>query len=278
LVQLPKAQPAISVHTDDTKLAARGEGSQPFFLLRAFHCIVYWVGLLWFASGLLILNGGALLLGWLPGIKWPEVWSYVIQKWLRLTFASFKLIGCMDVTWHGKLTEADLNKTILIGNHPTRLDALWLLAKLPNVRCVYKSSLKNSIFSDYAAQATGFIPNSAGRDGVRKASQKLTDGVALAIFPEGTRTEQLPLNPMQAGYVLIAKEAGADIQTLIVQCSSAILTKRVPLLRPPRMSIHYNIYVGRRFKVSRSDSSRDVHAEIEQYMREQISRAPSNLE
>ena len=250
----------------------------PFSLLRPFHCFVYWVGLLWFASGFIILNGAALLLGWLPGIKWPKVWSFIIQQWLRLTFNGFKLVGCMDVTWHGKLTESDIANTILICNHPTRLDALWLLAKFSNVRCVYKASLKNSIFSDYAARATGFIPNSTGRNAVRRASKELSEGISLAIFPEGTRTEQMPLNPLNAGYVLIAKDAEADIQTIIVQCNSAIMTKRVPLLKPPKMPIYYNIYIGKRFKVSIGDSSRNVNAEIQQYMYEQISNYPTILE
>ena len=54
---------------------------------------------------------------------------------------------------------------------------------------------------------------------VREAIRRLQDGAALVLFPEGSRSEDGELQPLQAGVGLIAKKAGVPVVPCIIDGS-----------------------------------------------------------
>ena len=77
---------------------------------------------------------------------------------------------------------------IVAANHPTMLDALVIVARLPRGVCIMKAELLRNIFLGTGARVARYIRNDAGRGMVRDAVAALKEGGQLVLFPEGTRT------------------------------------------------------------------------------------------
>lgn len=152
---------------------------------------------------------------------------------------------------------------ILAPNHPSLLDAVMLLARVPQAACVLKASLIDSVLFGAGARLAGYIRNDSPVDMVRRSVEELRAGGQLLLFPEGTRTTRAPLNPFKGALPLIARQAGAPVQTVFIETDSAFLGKGWPLTRRPELPLRYRVRLGRRF-----DPPEDLHAfvrELEQY-------------
>lgn len=139
---------------------------------------------------------------------------------------------------------------IVVANHPSLLDALMLVARLPRSACVMKASLMRNPFLGPGARLARYIRNDSALGMVRLAVADLRDGGQLVLFPEGTRTVRAPVNPFRPGFALIAKRADAPIQTVFIDTDSPYLGKGWPLWRLPRRPIVFTVRLGRRFAPS----------------------------
>lgn len=136
---------------------------------------------------------------------------------------------------------------IIAPNHPSLLDAVMVISRLPNVACVLKTELMNNIFLGAGARLSRYIRNIPVRRMVRQAVDDFECGSHLLLFPEGTRTTGRRLNPFKGSLGLIAQHAGVPVQTVLIETESPYLGKGWPLFRKPPLPIHYRIRLGRRF-------------------------------
>src|SRR5574344_1079610 len=97
---------------------------------------------------------------------------------------------------------------VVVANHPSLLDAVLILSRLPNAVCVMKARLLDNILFGAGARMAGYIANDAPLKLVLESRQALQEGAQLVIFPEGSRTGNFPLDPCQATAALIARRAG----------------------------------------------------------------------
>jgi 1-acyl-sn-glycerol-3-phosphate acyltransferase len=166
--------------------------------------------------------------------------------------------GCLDALRHER-------GLIFVANHPTMLDALLLVARLPRSACIMKADLMRNIFLGAGARLARYIRNDSARTMVRLAVEDLKAGGQLVIFPEGTRTVTPPLNAFRPGVTLIAKLAQAPIQTVFIDTDSPYLAKGWPLWRVPPLPIVFTLRLGRRFAPQQDSDA--LLAELEQYFR-----------
>ena len=136
---------------------------------------------------------------------------------------------------------------IIVANHPSLLDALLLVARLPRSACIMKASLLRNPFLGAGARLARYIRNDSARSMIRVAVDDLRHGGQLVVFPEGTRTTQTPINPFRPGVTLIAKLADAPIQTVFIDTDSPYLGKGWPLWRLPPIPIVFSVRMGERF-------------------------------
>jgi 1-acyl-sn-glycerol-3-phosphate acyltransferase len=136
---------------------------------------------------------------------------------------------------------------IVVANHPSMLDALMLVARLPRSACVMKASLAHNPFLGPGARLARYIRNDSALGMVRQAVSDLKSGGQLVLFPEGTRTERRPVNDFRPGFTLIAKLANAPIQTVFIDTDSPYLGKGWPLWRLPPLPIEFSVRLGQRF-------------------------------
>ena len=192
----------------------------------------------------------------------------VIAGAYRLFWAIASVTGMMRIDARCLDALRDERGLILAANHPTMLDALLLVARLPRSACIMKAGLMKNVFLGAGARLAHYIRNDSAHTMVRLAVHDLRRGGQLVIFPEGTRTVTPPLNPFCSGVTLIAKLAQAPIQTVFIDTDSPYLGKGWPLWRLPPLPIEFSVRLGRRFEPA--DDPAAQLREIEAYIAREL--------
>lgn len=163
---------------------------------------------------------------------------------------------------------------VLAPNHPSLIDAVFVLANDPNVTCVIKSSLMNNVLLGAGARLARYIPNDSPRRMIAGAVAEIRRGGVVLLFPEGTRTRRVPVNALKASVGIIAKHAGVPVQTIIIEQDCPVLCKGWPLFGRPTLPISYRLRLGRRF-----DPPEDVRTftvQLEQYFNAELAHSTQN--
>jgi len=163
---------------------------------------------------------------------------------------------------------------VLAPNHPSLIDAVFIIAYERKIACVTKSSLMNNVFLGAAPRLARYIRNEPPRHMIRSAVEELEYGNSVLLFPEGTRTVQAPINPVKASVAIIARHANVPVQTLIIEQSTAFLSKGWSPFKRPSLPITYRVRLGRRFEPPHD--VRVLTEEIERYFREELATSPQN--
>ncbi|MEO6322710.1 MAG: lysophospholipid acyltransferase family protein [Polaromonas sp.] len=160
---------------------------------------------------------------------------------------------------------------IIAPNHPSLLDALMILSRLPDAVCIMKADIVNSPFFGAGSRLVGYIRNTPLRIMVQLAVADLHQGSHLLLFPEGTRSTRFPVGPMQGTTGLISKHAGVPVQTVFIETNSGFLGKGWSVWRVPEMPVTYRIRLGKRFDPPQH-TARFV-SELEQYFQAELAHA-----
>ncbi|KXU36875.1 acyltransferase [Cephaloticoccus primus] len=133
---------------------------------------------------------------------------------------------------------------MIIANHPSLLDVVFLISLIPNANCIVKRGLYQNIFTCGPIRACGYIPNDASAEMLDKAAQVLRQGETLIIFPEGTRT---PLNEaprFHRGACAIALRGASHVTPVVIHMQPRSLAKGMPWYHIPHRRMHYRIEAG----------------------------------
>ena len=173
------------------------------------------------------------------------------------------------------LTELDALRgspaMIIAPNHPSLLDAVMILSRLPDAACIMKADIVNSVFFGSGSRLAGYIRNTPLRTMVQLAVADLHRGSHLLLFPEGTRTTRFPVGPLQGTTGLIAKKAGVPVQTVFIETNSGFLGKGWSVLWTPKMPVTYRIRLGKRFEPP--EQTAHFASELEQYFQSELAHA-----
>lgn len=163
---------------------------------------------------------------------------------------------------------------VLVPNHPSLIDALLILTRHPNISCVMKEELMRNIFLGAGSRLARYIPSGKPRQMIKECVEELARGGVVLLFPEGTRTTRVPLNPLTGSVGVISKHARVPVQMLIIETDSPYLSKGWTLFRVPSLPITYRVRLGRRF-----DPPANVAAfmkELEDEYLSELGGAPQN--
>ena len=188
-----------------------------------------------------------------------------------LHFLAFACACRIDLSELDRLRDA--GPLIVAANHPSLLDAVMIVSRLPNAVCVMKASLLDNVLFGAAARLAGYIRNNAPLEMILNAREELRRGAQIVIFPEGTRTTHFPVDPCQPTTGLISRRSGAPVQTLLIEFSTPYLGKSWPLFRRPVLPLSCRIRLGRRFAPPTDVPA--FTAELEAYFRAETGRNPA---
>ena len=133
---------------------------------------------------------------------------------------------------------------LVLANHPTLVDVVFLVSLIPDADCVVKGRLATNPFTRGPVKATGYIFNDNGAGLIEDCIASVRSGRNLVIFPEGTRTPRGELlGPLQRGAANIAVRGGLDITPVLVSCTPRTLGKGEKWYRVPSRRFHVRIEV-----------------------------------
>jgi len=238
-------------------------------LRAAYGYLVIYSGLLVFGLMCLVWSGvAALLCHLLPKAGGRLVGRRITSYGFRCYLWFLALTGAFRFDLRALDALREAGPLIIAPNHPSLLDAVMVLSRLPEVTCVMKAALIDNPIYGASARLAGYIRNDEFIGGVRQAVEDLRAGSQILLFPEGTRTTREPVNRLKGGADLVSKRSGAPIQTVLIETTSPFLSKGWPLHRIPPLPVCYRVRLGRRFMPK--DNLREMIAELEAYLASEL--------
>ncbi|WP_168381020.1 lysophospholipid acyltransferase family protein [Modicisalibacter radicis] len=205
------------------------------------------------ALGFILFGLCALIIGWLlaPPIRLAARDAPTarrrVRRLVRLACQGFigalRRLGVIEVRID-HIERLQTSGRLLLANHPSLIDALFLLASTPDANCIVKGQLADNPITRRAILAAGYITTREPRTVIGAARRTLAEGRPLLVFPEGTRS--LPGQPvrLQRGAASIALASGAWITPVRIRCTPATLTKGEAWYRVPPSRPYFHIEIG----------------------------------
>jgi 1-acyl-sn-glycerol-3-phosphate acyltransferase len=217
-------------------------------LRRLFQRVLFYVMLLHLAAMSLTWNLVCLVLySLLPRQQGLVIGRAAISSVYRGFWTCAQWLGLMRIDYTALDVLSHDAGLIIAANHPSMLDALLIIARVPRGVCIMRASLMRNPFLGAGARLARYIRNDPPRRMIRGCVANLKEGGQLVLFPEGTRTVRAPINRFRPGITLIAYLAQVPIQTVIIEADTPYLGKGWPIWRTPEFPMVIRMRLGQRF-------------------------------
>ncbi len=133
---------------------------------------------------------------------------------------------------------------VVVANHITLIDVIVLGIHLPDLTAIVKAAAGSNFFYSLVVKGV-FLVNDDPIRVMDEAKERLTEGVNLIVFPQGTRTPPTaPKRPLRRGAAQIALHAGAPILPVVISCDPPVLAKGQPWHDLAERTIVWTLKVG----------------------------------
>ena len=169
------------------------------------------------------------------------------QRVVHYTFYLFiglmHRIGVMTYEING-LEKLNRPGQLIIANHPTLIDIVFLISRIKQANCIVKESLWRNPFMRGPILNAGYISNGNPKKMIAECVEWLQSGGSMIIFPEGTRS--VPGKPcrFQRGAATIALQANKIVTPVTLSCYPSTLTKAEQWYQVPFQRFHLTMHVG----------------------------------
>jgi len=204
---------------------------------------VFGTGLTFFSIGL-----GGILIFPLLNIFIParQTRAVIARHLIRLMFRSFvafiHAFGVLRYDIIG-LERLERQGMLILANHPTLIDVLFLMAFVKRADCIVKNGLWRNPFTHGPIRAAGYIRNDDGTELIEKCIASVRSGSNLIIFPEGTRSPADGSIALKRGAANIAVRAGCNVTPVFIWCTPRFLGKGGKWWQVPPQSVSFSIEV-----------------------------------
>lgn len=210
--------------------------------------------------------------------KNAETGSRNVQYCLHITFRMVTflmrllcLVRIKTINWE-KIDTAE--GQLIISNHPTLIDYVYLVSLFPQMDCVVKSQLWDNFFLRGVVRAAGYVKVEDPVSFKKKCLERLENGRNLLIFPEGTRSLPEGLRPFKKGAASLIMGSTCKVQILTIKCTPPILMKSQKWYQVPSRMANLTITAhGELDRVKASSGEEKLikaQANVNAYLREYI--------
>jgi 1-acyl-sn-glycerol-3-phosphate acyltransferase len=200
-------------------------------------------------------------------ISYPIVIA-AARTWFKLGDIDIRMTGMENIPENGGV--------LLAVNHLSFVD--YVMAGFPGVergrltrfmakREVFDHAVGGPVMRSFHHIA---IDRGAGQGGIDEAIRYLHDGECVGIFPEGTISRSLELQPLKTGAVRIAQEAGVPLVPIVLWGTQRFLTKGKP--RDFKRHKTVGIEIGKPITPTPADNANEVTRELQTTMEAMLDR------
>ncbi len=211
------------------------KGLQPITL---FYFIASLIAFTVFFLGIIFLAVVGLLL--FKILRFKEGKAKLIYHYLIMYFARILVYGVYFIKKdYQNLHQETLAKpAIIIANHQSFLDILLILAAHPRILLFTNNWVWNSPFLGPIARMAGFYSVAQGVENSFDMVQRSVNlGYSIAIYPEGTRSEDLQINRFHKGAFLLAEKLQLDLLPVVIHGTGHCMPKHDYLLQQGVLTI-----------------------------------------
>lgn len=154
---------------------------------------------------------------------------FFIELMHRLGIMTYEINGLEKLNRPGQL---------IIANHPTLIDIVFLISRIPAASCIVKEQLWHNPFTRGPVINAGYISNGNSEKMISDCVACLKTAGTMIIFPEGTRTKADKEYKFQRGAARIALQANAIVTPVTLSCNPSTLTKAEKWYQIPERRFH----------------------------------------
>lgn len=167
-----------------------------------------------------------------------------IQLSFRLFLAFLSALRLMRFEFRGEERLLHLRGRLVVANHPSLLDVVVLVSRLPDARCVVKRAVWRSPFLGVVVRLAGYVPSLGPHDVVERTVRLLRAGETVVLFPEGTRTRKDRPAAVQRGASLVLLRSGRPAVPVRLCVRPPALGKTDSLAHLPPEAVSVTMSVG----------------------------------
>ncbi len=171
----------------------------------------------------------------------------VAQRWISRAFALFIEIGRRIHIWDFEVSGFDrLSRRgqLIVANHPTLIDVVLLLARIPQCDCVVKRAAWRNPALAGIVRAAGYVPNDDGSAMMDACVARLRAGRSLLLFPEGSRSPEDGFRRFERGAAHVAIRTGMPLIPVYIECRPPALKKGQPWYALPNARMRFRLRAG----------------------------------
>ncbi|WP_211474515.1 lysophospholipid acyltransferase family protein [Collimonas humicola] len=211
----------------------------------------YWRVLATGASFVVFAIGGLILRAVVFPLLNLIIWEHqlrrlIARRVIRWVFRGFvglmRWLGVLNYDISG-LERLERQGLLILANHPTLIDTVFLMAFVKRADCIVKGRLWDNPFTRGPVSAAGYISNDDGNGLVESCITSLRRGSNLIIFPEGTRTAGDGQINLKRGAANIAVRSLSNVTPVVIRCLPPTLGKGAKWWQVPPVAAHFSIEV-----------------------------------
>jgi 1-acyl-sn-glycerol-3-phosphate acyltransferase len=169
----------------------------------------------------------------------------VCRKGVYHSFRAF--IWMMHVTgvldYHISGREHLRGGQLIIGNHPSLIDVIFVVSQIPDAYCVVKDDLWTNPLTHLLARFTGYVAAAEPEELIKQCVAVIRTGAALVMFPEGTRTVPDESLSFKRGAAMVMLRSSTDIVPVILNIWPPTLAKGAPWFKVPSEKVQYSMEI-----------------------------------
>ena len=164
----------------------------------------------------------------------------------RLAFNAFvrlaTVFGVFEVSFVN-VRKLEQPSQLIIANHPSLLDVVFLLGRVPNANCVVKKNLLKNPFLAIPVYFADYIINDKKEELLENCIASLKKGDPLIIFPEGTRSVKERHYEFKRGATHLMLTSNCPVRLVYISCEPSALDKKSRWYMIPKRKITYRFTV-----------------------------------
>lgn len=212
-------------------------------MVRFFRAIAVLICVIIFGAGSCLLSFVLFPLGilFVPAGRRRKYFTAVVHYSWKLFTVIIQKAGCVRVTFTGDFE--NIKGKIIVASHPSFIDIVLLIGKIPNSVCIAKQGLlKNPIMRNIVKNA--YIVNGGDTEQfIKDAKSFLDDGFNVVIFPTGTRTKKGEDIKIHKGAAQLAIASNIDIIPVKIDCDYDFLQKNKSMLDAGEHIVNYTLEI-----------------------------------